>query len=60
MYVLAAGSGASWDGTITNPDNPQRRDVQQVEADGHIVIQWDPDHAGFWPFHCHIGEYHVD
>ncbi|ROW13630.1 hypothetical protein VPNG_04504 [Cytospora leucostoma] len=53
MYVLAAGSG-EWDGTITNPDNPQRRDVQQVQGDGYIVIQWDPDHAGFWPFHCHI------
>lgn len=54
MYVLAAGTG-TWDGTITNPNNPQRRDVQQVQANGYIVIQFDPTHAGFWPFHCHIG-----
>lgn len=54
MYVLAEGPGA-WDGTtITNPDNPQRRDVQQVRAGGYIVLQFDPTHAGTWPFHCHI------
>lgn len=54
MYVLAAGAG-TWDGTITNPTNPQRRDVQQVQANGYMVAQFDPTHAGFWPFHCHIG-----
>ncbi|KUI54191.1 Laccase-2 [Cytospora mali] len=53
MYVLAAGTG-TWDGTITNPSNPQRRDVQQVQAHGYIVVQFDPTHAGLWPFHCHI------
>lgn len=53
MYVLASGTGA-WDGTITNPNNPQRRDVQQIQGLGHIVVQFDPTHAGFWPFHCHI------
>lgn len=53
MYVLAEGAG-SWNGTITNPKNPQRRDVQQVRANGYIVVQFDPTHAGVWPFHCHI------
>lgn len=50
MYVLAEGTG-TWDGTVVNPDNPQRRDVQQVRANGgYIVVQFDPDHAGVWPF----------
>lgn len=53
MYVLAAGTG-SWNGTITNPSNPQRRDVQLVEANGYIVVQFDPTTPGVWPFHCHI------
>ena len=29
MYVLAEGTG-SWDGTVVNPSNPQRRDTQQI------------------------------
>lgn len=53
MYVLAAGTG-TWDGTITNPTNPQRRDVQQVQANGYIVVQFDATHAGVWGWHCHI------
>lgn len=54
MYVLASGTGLTWDGTITNPQNPQRRDVQQVQANGYIVVQFDPTNPGVWPFHCHI------
>lgn len=54
MYVLASGSGLTWDGTITNANNPQRRDVQQVQANGYIVVQFDPTNPGVWPFHCHI------
>lgn len=53
MYVLAAGTG-TWDGTVVNAKNPQRRDVQQVQANGYIVVQFEPTHAGVWPFHCHI------
>jgi FtsP/CotA-like multicopper oxidase with cupredoxin domain len=59
FQVLATGTG-TWDGTITNPSNPQRREVQQI-ADGgtvanptYIVLQWDQDNPGVWPFHCHI------
>ncbi|GAB0145742.1 hypothetical protein EsHS_00006164 [Epichloe bromicola] len=40
MYVLHEGPG-QWDGTITNRDNPQRRDVVQVRKNGHLVIQFD-------------------
>ncbi|KAF5677530.1 laccase [Fusarium heterosporum] len=58
MYVLHEGPG-SWDGTIINKDNPQRRDVVQVRANGHLVIQFDAsDNPGVWPFHCHIA-WHV-
>jgi FtsP/CotA-like multicopper oxidase with cupredoxin domain len=55
MYVLHAGPG-QWDGvSITNPENPQRRDTQNLAPFGHIVIQYDADNPGTWPFHCHIG-----
>lgn len=43
FWVLAEGWG-DWDGTITNPTNPQRRDRQQLslgtpEDPSFIVIQ---------------------
>ena len=54
MYILHDGDGP-WDGhTLTNPHNPQRRDVQMLRPSGHLVIQYDADNAGVWPFHCHI------
>ncbi|KAF1346763.1 Cupredoxin [Delphinella strobiligena] len=63
MYVLAEGYG-EWDGVVTNPSNPQRRDVQLLhaaQADGTVayaVIQVDMDNPGIWPIHCHIA-WHV-
>ncbi|MCJ1400473.1 hypothetical protein MMC11_003679 [Xylographa trunciseda] len=58
MSILHQGPG-NWDGvSITNPNNPQRRDVQQVAVGGHIVWQIDADNPGVWPFHCHIA-WHV-
>ena len=58
IQVLSEGPGA-WDGTITRVDNPQRRDVQLISpgapgSPSHIVIQWNADNPGVWPFHCHI------
>ena len=54
MYILHEGDGF-WDGkSITNPQNPQRRDVQMLRPGGHIVAQYDADNPGVWPFHCHI------
>jgi FtsP/CotA-like multicopper oxidase with cupredoxin domain len=54
MFVLHQGTG-NWDGvSITNPNNPQRRDVQMVPAGGHMVIQINADNPGVWPLHCHI------
>ncbi|KAL6720298.1 hypothetical protein ACLMJK_002219 [Lecanora helva] len=60
--VLAEGVG-TWDGKITNQQNTQRRDVQMVQggtaaAPGYIVLQYQTDNPGVWPFHCHIA-WHV-
>ena len=57
MFVLNEGVG-TWDGTVVNPQNPQRRDVQVLQKQGYIVVQIDADNPGVWPFHCHIA-WHV-
>ncbi|KIW40573.1 uncharacterized protein PV06_07758 [Exophiala oligosperma] len=63
MHVLAEGTG-TWDGTVVNPSNPARRDTQllrPVDASGnpgYLVMQFDADNPGMWPFHCHIA-WHV-
>jgi hypothetical protein len=46
--------GTCWDGTVANPSNPTRRDVAQLQANSYIVLQWNQDNPGIWPFHCHI------
>lgn len=46
--------GTCWDGTVTNPKNPARRDVAQLMPNSYIVLQWNQDNPGVWPFHCHI------
>ncbi|KAK8057992.1 hypothetical protein PG994_008440 [Apiospora phragmitis] len=46
--------GHCWDGTIVNPQNPQRRDVQMLLPGHYIVLQWNQDNPGVWPLHCHI------
>lgn len=66
FWVLAEGQGF-WDGTVTNPTNPQRRDVQLLRnADattpltkpGYLVLEFNADNPGVWPMHCHIA-WHV-
>ncbi|MCJ1234289.1 hypothetical protein MMC14_002248 [Varicellaria rhodocarpa] len=62
FWVLSSGPG-DWDGTVTNPSNPQRRDVNMIEAGSasapsHLVIEYNTDNPGVWPFHCHIA-WHV-
>ncbi|TGO33302.1 hypothetical protein BHYA_0254g00180 [Botrytis hyacinthi] len=58
MQILHEGAG-DWDGvTVTRQANPQRRDVQLVRANGHLVWQITTDNPGVWPFHCHIA-WHV-
>lgn len=57
MYVLNEGLG-TWDGSIVNSGNPQRRDVQLMQPSGYVVVQYDAVNPGVWPFHCHIA-WHV-
>ena len=53
MFILQEGTG-TWDGTIVNPQNPQRRDVQLLPANGYTVWQINADNPGVWPYHCHV------
>lgn len=56
MQILSEGIG-TWDGvSITNPENPQRRDTQLVQPNGYLVIQIELDNPGVWPFHCTCSE----
>ncbi|KAL8660246.1 MAG: hypothetical protein Q9202_006738 [Teloschistes flavicans] len=57
FFVLAEGPG-TWDGNITNYPFTNRRDVQMVQPNGYLVVQYDTDNPGVWPFHCHIA-WHV-
>ncbi|MCJ1348816.1 hypothetical protein MMC31_007049, partial [Peltigera leucophlebia] len=58
FQVLHEGGG-TWDGTtIINAHNPQRRDTQILRPGGHIVLQFEADNPGIWPFHCHVA-WHV-
>jgi len=60
FQVLAEGFG-TWDGVITNPDNPTRRDVQFLQqanaTDGtpsYTVLQVELDNPAINIFHCHL------
>ena len=64
--VLAEGTG-TWDGTITHIQNTQRRDVQILQpaavvngaiVPSYLVVQYNTDNPGVWPFHCHVA-WHV-
>jgi hypothetical protein len=56
--VLANVPNITWDGQITNPSNPLRRDTQVVGPSSTIVLQIEANNAGVWPIHCHIA-WHV-
>lgn len=56
--VLANVPNITWDGQITNPSNPLRRDTQIVAPNSTIVLQIESTNAGVWPIHCHIA-WHV-
>ena len=53
-WVLNEGND-QWDGsTIINPSNPLRRDTHNLRPNGYMVLQYNADNPGVWPFHCHI------
>lgn len=53
MFILQEGYG-TWDGTIVNPQNPQRRDVHLLynakpdDTPSYMVIQFEADNPGVW------------
>lgn len=52
FWVLAEGIG-EWDGIITNPTNPQRRDTHilgagTTEIPTYAVFEWMTDNPGVW------------
>lgn len=56
-WVLNEGFG-TWDGTVVNPSNPQRRDTHilqpgTIDNPSFVVLEWMQDNPGVWPFHCH-------
>jgi hypothetical protein len=61
MYVLDFGL-RTYDPSqfipAVNLNNPQRRDTAILPPSGWLVIQFDADNPGVWPFHCHIA-WHV-
>ncbi|KAK5073814.1 hypothetical protein LTR64_007048 [Lithohypha guttulata] len=66
MFVLAAGGTGPastatkvvWDGSVTNPQNPLRRDTFLLQPNGFMVVQINSLNPGVWPLHCHIA-WHV-
>ncbi|KFX92691.1 hypothetical protein V490_05242 [Pseudogymnoascus sp. VKM F-3557] len=64
FWVVAEGVG-EWDGVITRPENPQRRDTHIIDwgypspgKPSYVVIDFLADNPGVWPFHCHVA-WHV-
>ncbi len=49
-------SGSSFDGKTDsfNFDNPTRRDVAVLPANGYLAIAFQLDNPGTWLAHCHI------
>lgn len=54
--VLAQGNGTYQHGvTKLKLNNPMRRDVAMLPAQGHLVLGFPTDNPGAWLLHCHIG-----
>lgn len=74
FYVLAEGTGLWNGSGIVNPHNPNRRDTYNIQkavnnattngttdfqgTPSYIVLQYEQDNPGVWPFHCHVA-WHV-
>ncbi|AEO64417.1 multicopper oxidase-like protein [Thermothielavioides terrestris NRRL 8126] len=60
FFVLAQGTGTFDSSSVAlNLDNPVRRDVAMLAAQGYLVIAFQTDNPGAWLMHCHIG-WHTD
>jgi FtsP/CotA-like multicopper oxidase with cupredoxin domain len=53
LFVLnAGGAGSTWDGTITHPSNPMRRDTFIIPPLGWAAFSFEANNPGIWPLHC--------
>ncbi|KAF2084453.1 multicopper oxidase [Saccharata proteae CBS 121410] len=59
FFVLGTGTG-TWDGDVSTLqfDNPMRRDVAILPAQGYLILAFPADNPGAWLMHCHIA-WHV-
>lgn len=52
---LGPTSQTYWDPLIKlNRDNPPRRDVALLPANGYVVLAFKSDNPGSWLLHCHV------
>lgn len=54
FFVLAQDTGLWSTDVALNTDNPPRRDVASLPANGYLVLAWQSDNPGSWLMHCHI------
>jgi FtsP/CotA-like multicopper oxidase with cupredoxin domain len=47
-------TGSDADKAKLNFDNPPRRDVAMLPANGWMVIAFQADNPGAWLLHCHV------
>ncbi|KAB8360871.1 hypothetical protein FH972_024605 [Carpinus fangiana] len=55
FYLLGAGVGAFNTSIPLTTQNPPRRDVAMLPANGYMVLAFLTDNPGVWLLHCHIG-----
>lgn len=54
FYVLGTGAGVFGDTSTLKFNNPPRRDVAMLPADGWLVLAFETNNPGAWLMHCHI------
>lgn len=53
--ILAQSDTPYWDPTVRlNLNNPPRRDVALLPANGYLILAFKSDNPGSWLLHCHI------
>lgn len=55
-FVILAQSNTTFNSSALTPnlDNPARRDVAMLPANGYLFIAFQVDNPGAWLMHCHI------
>lgn len=55
LYVLGVGDGVfNSDSSALDFENPTRRDVAMLPANGWLVLAFETNNPGAWLMHCHI------